>query len=63
MNYNASGFDKTIGSKSTIVPSDHQLEYKDGQTLRFEVPNGIDINDYDHLAMAPTENEEGSDIW
>tara|TARA_R100000231_G_scaffold51578_1_gene43472 strand:- start:3442 stop:5262 length:1821 start_codon:yes stop_codon:yes gene_type:complete len=29
---------ETIPSKSQIVPSDHQLAYADGQTIRFEIP-------------------------
>ena len=39
MDFTASPYPQTIPSKSTIVPSDHQLEYSDGQTLRFEVPD------------------------
>ena len=34
----ASQYNKTILSKSTFSPSDHQLEYKDGETIRSEIP-------------------------
>ena len=43
--FSASQFRQTIGSKSTIVPSDHQLEYKDGDTIRFEIPKYIGFID------------------
>lgn len=36
--YKASQFNQTIASKSTIVPSDHQLEYNAGDTIKFDVP-------------------------
>jgi len=36
--YRASNFNNTIVSKSTLVPSDHQLEYRAGDTIRFDVP-------------------------
>jgi len=39
MSYTASQYDQTISSKSTIVPSDHSLEYKAGDTIRFDVPD------------------------
>lgn len=38
MDFVASQYNKTIPSKSTFSPSDHQLEYKDGETVRFEIP-------------------------
>jgi hypothetical protein len=38
MDFVASQYNKTIPSKSTFSPSDHQLEYKDGETIRFEIP-------------------------
>lgn len=38
MSYSASPYDQTISSKSTIVPSDHSLEYNAGDTMRFDVP-------------------------
>ena len=34
--FNSSPFENTITSKSTLVPSDHQLDYNDGDTIRFE---------------------------
>lgn len=37
--FQASQYQKTIPSKSTVLPSDHQLEYKGGQTMRFEIPS------------------------
>ena len=39
MEFVASQYEKTIPSKSSITPSDRQLEYADGDTLRFEVPS------------------------
>jgi hypothetical protein len=39
MSYTASQYDQTISSKSTIVPSDHSLEYQAGDTIRFSVPS------------------------
>jgi len=39
LDFVASQYEKTIPSKSTIQPSDRQLEYNDGQTLRFEIPS------------------------
>jgi hypothetical protein len=36
--FSASPFDNTVNSKSTIVPSDHQQRYRDGETIRFEIP-------------------------
>tara|TARA_R110002110_G_scaffold321_1_gene1230 strand:+ start:4440 stop:6233 length:1794 start_codon:yes stop_codon:yes gene_type:complete len=39
MNFVASQYEKTIPSKSSITPSDRQLEYADGDTLRFEIPS------------------------
>tara|TARA_R100000654_G_scaffold28502_2_gene53102 strand:+ start:3888 stop:5732 length:1845 start_codon:yes stop_codon:yes gene_type:complete len=38
MDFVSSQYNNTIPSKSTFVPSDNQLEYTDGQTIRFEVP-------------------------
>ena len=38
MDFVASQNNKTIPSKSTFSPSDHQLEYRDGETIRFEIP-------------------------
>lgn len=38
MDFVASQYNKTIPSKSTFSPSDHQLEYRDGETVRFEIP-------------------------
>ena len=37
MDFVASEYNKTIPSKSTFSPSDHQLEYKDGEVIRFEI--------------------------
>jgi len=39
MEFSASQYDKTIPSKSTIVPSQNQLEYEAGQTINFEIPD------------------------
>lgn len=38
MDFTASSYQQTIPSRSTFAPSDHQLTYAAGQTLRFEVP-------------------------
>lgn len=38
MDFVASQYNKTIPSKSSFSPSDHQLEYRDGETIRFEIP-------------------------
>ena len=43
--FQASEFRQTIGSKSTLVPSDHQLDYTDGDTIRFEIPKFIGFID------------------
>ena len=44
--YVASDYNKTIQSKSTIVPSDHQLDYQGGQDqIKFEVPAYIGFID------------------
>ena len=54
MNFVASQYEKTIPSKSTITPSDRQLEYADGDTLRFEIPSfqaHIDPVSYTHLTL------------
>lgn len=37
--YKSSQFNNTIVSKSTLVPSDHQLEYNAGDLLKFDVPS------------------------
>ena len=38
MDFKASEFDNTIASKSTIVPSQNQLQYEAGQTIKFSIP-------------------------
>ena len=38
MDFVASQYNKTVPNKSTFAPSDHQLEYKDGETIRFQIP-------------------------
>ena len=35
--FNSSPFENTITSKSTLIPSDHQLEYSSGDTIRFDI--------------------------
>lgn len=37
--FNASPYETAVLSKSTIVPSDHQQLYRDGDTMRFEIPS------------------------
>lgn len=37
--FQSSPYSTTVGSKSTIVPSDHQQDYRDGETMRFEIPS------------------------
>jgi hypothetical protein len=39
MDFVSSQYNKTIPSKSTFVPSDNQLSYSDGQTVRFHIPS------------------------
>ena len=39
MEFTASQYANTIPSKSTIVPSQNQLEYEAGQTINFEIPD------------------------
>lgn len=39
MNFTASNYNQTIPSRSSFVPSDNQLRYTDGQTIRFEIPS------------------------
>ena len=39
MDFTASSYQQTIPSQSSFVPSDNQLEYRDGQTIRFEIPS------------------------
>ena len=38
MDFKASQYDNTIPSKSTIVPSQNQLQYEAGQTIKFSIP-------------------------
>tara|TARA_R110000823_G_scaffold2286_6_gene9378 strand:+ start:6572 stop:8479 length:1908 start_codon:yes stop_codon:yes gene_type:complete len=38
MDFESSQYNQTIPSKSSIIPSDNQLSYSDGQTIRFEIP-------------------------
>ena len=38
MDFTASSYNQTIPSRSTFAPSDHQLSYAAGSTLRFEIP-------------------------
>ena len=37
MDFQATNIENLIPSRSTLSPSDHQKEYRDGQTLRFEI--------------------------
>lgn len=37
MDFTATDIENLIPSRSTLSPSDHQKEYRDGQTLRFEI--------------------------
>jgi len=43
--FTASPFDNSVESKSTIVPSDRQQKYRDGETIRFEVPEFMSFID------------------
>ena len=43
--FTASPFDTSVESKSTIVPSDRQQKYRDGETIRFEVPEFMSFID------------------
>ena len=43
--FTASPFDNTVESKSTIVPSDRQQQYRDTETVRFEIPEFMSFID------------------
>ena len=58
--YKASQFNQTIASKSTIVPSDHQLEYNAGDTIKFDVPAFMGFIDPRQSYLQLTEGVEPS---
>ena len=45
MNYNPSEYSQTVPSRTTVVPSDNQLEYSAGQTIRFDIEKFIGFID------------------
>ena len=45
--FQSSPYATTVGSKSTIVPSDHQQDYRDGETMRFKDLEGTN-SDLEH---------------
>ena len=45
MDFTASEYQQTSPSRSTFAPSDHQLSYSSGSTLRFEVPQFLSFID------------------
>ena len=68
--YQASPFRQTIPSKSTILPTDHQLDYTDSDIIRFEVPKFVGMIDprQSYLSMkvqindAPCRTRFNSDV-
>tara|TARA_R110000803_G_scaffold50583_1_gene104829 strand:+ start:9556 stop:11427 length:1872 start_codon:yes stop_codon:yes gene_type:complete len=63
MDYTASQFQNTITSKSTLVPSDNQLTYKDGETVRFSVPPFMSFIDPRQSVLKMRVKVTGSSIY
>lgn len=61
--FNSSPFDNTITSKSTLVPSDHQLDYNDGDTIRFDVPAFMSYIDPRQSVLKMNVKVRGSSIY
>ncbi len=61
--FNSSPFENTITSKSTLVPSDHQLDYKDGDTIRFDVPAFMSYIDPRQSVLKMNVKVRGSSIY
>tara|TARA_R110000824_G_scaffold21996_5_gene81230 strand:+ start:3135 stop:5036 length:1902 start_codon:yes stop_codon:yes gene_type:complete len=54
MNYNPSEYSQTVPSRTTVVPSDNQLEYSAGQTIRFDIEKFIGFIDPRSTALKMT---------
>lgn len=63
MDYNASQYQNTITSKSTLVPSDNQLQYKSGETIRFSVPPFMSFIDPRQSVLKMKVKVRGSSIY
>ena len=63
MDYTASKYQNTITSKSTLVPSDHQLSYTAGETLRFSVPPFMSFIDPRQSVLKMKVKVDGSSIY
>ena len=61
--FNSSPFENTITSKSTLVPSDHQLDYNDGDTIRFAVPAFMSFIDPRQSVLKMNVKVRGSSIY
>ena len=61
--FNSSPFENTITSKSTLVPSDHQLDYKDGDTIRFDIPAFMSYIDPRQSVLKMNVKVRGSSIY
>ena len=61
--FNSSPFQNTITSKSTLVPSDHQLDYNDGDTIRFDVPAFMSYIDPRQSVLKMNVKVQGSSIY
>jgi hypothetical protein len=63
MDFNSSPYENTISSKSTLVPSDHQLDYNDGDTIRFDVPAFMSFIDPRQSVLKMNVKVQGSSIY
>ena len=63
MDYTASKYQNTITSKSTLVPSDHQLAYAAGETIRFSVPPFMSFIDPRQSVLKMKVKVDGSSIY
>ena len=63
MDYTASQYQNTITSKSTLVPSDNQLAYKSGETIRFSVPPFMSFIDPRQSVLKMRVKVRGSSIY
>tara|TARA_R110001599_G_scaffold320831_1_gene531200 strand:- start:14928 stop:16781 length:1854 start_codon:yes stop_codon:yes gene_type:complete len=61
--FNSSPFENTITSKSTLVPSDHQLDYNDGDTIRFDIPPFMSYIDPRQSVLKMNVKVRGSSIY
>ena len=61
--FNASPFENTITSKSTLAPSDHQLDYNSGSTIRIDVPAFQSFIDPRQTVLKMNIKVRGSSIY